>query len=94
MPKGLVTIDQKAARSIAIELFALMRKELMRIDVAAIMPDEYLNLKEAAAFLGCSETTLYKKAKKGEVPGAKAGGSWRFPRRDLEKYMRREPLKQ
>lgn len=61
MPKGLVTIDQKAARSIAIELFSLMRKELMRIDVAAIMPDEYLNLKEAAAFLGCSETTLYER---------------------------------
>lgn len=43
---------------------------------------EVLTLKEAAALLRISETTLRDRAQKGEVPGAKIG-SWRFSRSAL-----------
>lgn len=43
---------------------------------------EVLTLKEAAALLRISETTLRDRAKRGIVPGAKIG-SWRFSRSAL-----------
>lgn len=43
---------------------------------------EVLTLKEAAALLRISETTLRDRAQKGEVPAAKIG-VWRFSRSEL-----------
>ena len=88
MTKGLVTIDRKAARAIAEELFALMSEEMGKIKPADIVPDEYFNVRQAVEFLAWSLDTA--RHKKDEIPHSKVGGSLRFSRKDLVKYIRQE----
>lgn len=45
--------------------------------------DEVLTLREAAAFLKLSETTLRRLVAAGEVPSTKVGGSLRFLKSEL-----------
>ena len=51
------------------------------------MTDEIMTLKEVAAYLKLAEKTAYKLAAEGKLPGFKVGGSWRFKRIDLEKWI-------
>lgn len=48
----------------------------------------YLNIKEAAQYLGISSHTLYKLVERNEVPAAKVGGSWRLNRDALDQFLR------
>ena len=48
----------------------------------------YLNIKEAAEYLGISSHTLYKLVERNEVPAAKVGGSWRLNRDALDEFLR------
>ncbi|MCH6583929.1 MAG: helix-turn-helix domain-containing protein [Proteobacteria bacterium] len=50
--------------------------------------DETLTLKEAAAFLKLSPEALRRKAKAGEIPGAKMGKCWCFYKSDLVDCLR------
>ncbi len=45
---------------------------------------EILNLEEAALFLRVKPRTLGTLALRGEIPGVKIGGQWRFHRPALE----------
>ena len=45
------------------------------------------DIKEAAAFLNCSVSTLTRKAKAGEVPARKVGRKWVFIREHLADYV-------
>ncbi len=54
------------------------------------MPDSYLTLKDVAELLKLSEKTLYRLANQGNIPGFKAGGSWRFRRTDIEKWVAKQ----
>ena len=47
-----------------------------------------LNLDEAARFLKIHRETLRRRAKAGEIPGAKIGRSWVFIESDLESHIR------
>jgi excisionase family DNA binding protein len=47
---------------------------------------EYLTVADVAALLKLSEKTVYRLAQRGELPGFKAGGSWRFRRRDIDAW--------
>jgi len=49
--------------------------------------DEILTLRDVARFLKVSEKTVYRLAQSGDLPGFKAGGSWRFRRCDLDSWM-------
>lgn len=51
------------------------------------MTNEIMTLKEVAAYLKLAEKTAYKLAAEGKLPGFKVGGSWRFKRTDLEKWI-------
>ncbi|WP_439146110.1 methylation-associated defense system helix-turn-helix domain-containing protein MAD1 [Vibrio sp.] len=51
------------------------------------MDDQILTLKEVAAYLKLAEKTAYRLASEGKLPGFKVGGSWRFKREDLEKWI-------
>lgn len=51
------------------------------------MSDEILTLKEVAAYLKLAEKTAYRLAADGKLPGFKVGGSWRFKREDVEKWI-------
>lgn len=51
-------------------------------DVATVM-----TVAEVAAFLRLAESTVYKLAQDGELPGRKIGGTWRFSRKGLEDWL-------
>lgn len=52
------------------------------------MDDEILTIKEIAAYLRLKEKTAYALVAKGEIPGFKVGGSWRFRKTELEKWIK------
>ena len=47
---------------------------------------EILTLDEVAAYLKAGKKTVYRLAQQGEIPGFKLGGTWRFPRSDLDRW--------
>lgn len=54
---------------------------------------EILTVREVAALLKINEKTAYKLAGKGEIPGFKVGGSWRFDLKEIENWIRRKTEK-
>ncbi|GEC36486.1 excisionase family DNA binding protein [Sinorhizobium meliloti] len=54
---------------------------------------EILTVREVAALLKINEKTAYKLAAKGEIPGFKVGGSWRFDSGEIDSWIRRESAK-
>lgn len=54
------------------------------------MNDEIVNIKEVAAYLKLTEKTAYRLAAEGKIPGFKVGGSWRFKRSDIEKWIEKQ----
>ena len=52
------------------------------------MPEPCLTLREVAELLSLSEKSAYRLAQKGDLPGFKAGGSWRFRQEDIDAWMR------
>lgn len=51
------------------------------------MTDEILTLKEVAEYLKLAEKTAYRLAAEGKLPGFKVGGSWRFQKVDIQKWI-------
>ncbi|MCK8126299.1 helix-turn-helix domain-containing protein [Pseudoalteromonas sp. A22] len=51
------------------------------------MADDILTIQEVATYLKLNEKTAYRLASEGKLPGFKVGGSWRFKRVDLEKWI-------
>ena len=49
--------------------------------------DEVLTIKEVAALLKIAEKTAYVMAQRGELPGFKVGGQWRFKRSDIDDWI-------
>ena len=49
--------------------------------------DEILTLDEVAAYLKAGKRTVYRLAQKGEVPAFKLGGTWRFRRSELDRWI-------
>lgn len=47
----------------------------------------YLNIRDAADYLGISPHTLYKLVERSEVPAAKIGGSWRLNPAALDEFL-------
>ena len=50
-------------------------------------PDNILTVKELAQYLKLAESTIYKLAQDGEIPGRKIGGTWRFYRDSINEWM-------
>jgi len=51
------------------------------------MPD-IVTAKEVGRYLKLSESTIYKLAASGEIPGFKIGDSWRFDMEEILKMIR------
>jgi excisionase family DNA binding protein len=49
--------------------------------------DEILTLDEVAAYLKAGKRTVYRLAQKGEIPAFKLGGTWRFRRSELDRWI-------
>lgn len=55
------------------------------------MPDdEIFTIKELAAYLKIAEKTAYRFVAEGKIPGFKVGGSWRFRRNEIDKWILRQ----
>lgn len=48
---------------------------------------EILTLDEVAVCLKAGKITVYRLARKGEIPAFKLGGTWRFRRSDLDRWI-------
>ena len=48
---------------------------------------EILTLDEVAAYLKAGKRTIYRLAASGGIPAFKLGGTWRFRKADLERWM-------
>ena len=54
----------------------------------AMMDKEIVDVEEGAAtLLGVSTTTIYKLARKGEIPATRVGREWRFARANLIQWV-------
>ncbi|MBE8233355.1 MAG: helix-turn-helix domain-containing protein [Endozoicomonadaceae bacterium] len=51
------------------------------------MTEQILTLKEIATYLKLTDKTAYRLASEGKLPGFKVGGSWRFKREDIERWI-------
>ena len=54
------------------------------------MSDDIITIKEVAEYLKIKEKTAYALAAKGEIPGFKVGGSWRFKRSEIEMWIKQQ----
>lgn len=48
---------------------------------------EILTLDEVAAYLKAGKKTVYRLAQQGRIPGFKLGGTWRFRRSELDRWI-------
>lgn len=48
---------------------------------------EILTLDEVAAYLKAGKKTVYRLAQQGQIPGFKLGGTWRFRRTELDRWI-------
>lgn len=51
------------------------------------MSDDILTIREVAQYLKLNEKTAYRLAAEGKLPGFKVGGSWRFRRAEVDKWI-------
>lgn len=51
--------------------------------------DQVMTVKEVSEYLRLAESTVYKLASEGKLPGRKVGGTWRFSRKGLEDWLAR-----
>lgn len=49
-----------------------------------------MTIKEVSEFLKLKEKTAYALAARGDIPGFKVGGSWRFRKSELEKWIKKQ----
>jgi excisionase family DNA binding protein len=46
-----------------------------------------MTVEEVAAFLNVDKKTVYRMAQRGDLPGFKVAGTWRFRREDLDRWI-------
>ncbi len=51
------------------------------------MTDAIWTIKEVAEYLKLKEKTAYALVARGEIPGFKVGGSWRFRAKEIEDWV-------
>ena len=52
------------------------------------MDTDIMTIREVAEYLKLTEKTTYRLVSEGELPGFKVGGSWRFRRSEIEKWIK------
>lgn len=53
-----------------------------------IQQDNYINLEEAAEYLGIKPVTLRNWIKKTDIPARKIGKLWKFKRSELDEWVK------
>lgn len=50
-------------------------------------PEPAMSVHDVAAYLNVDEKTIYRLAQRGELPGFKVAGAWRFEREDIKSWI-------
>lgn len=50
--------------------------------------EKILSAEEVAEYLGIAKETVYRKARKGEIPASRVGRMWRFPLDLIDEWLR------
>lgn len=50
-------------------------------------PDQAMTVRDVAAYLNVDEKTIYRLVQRGELPGFKVAGAWRFQREDIDRWI-------
>ena len=58
------------------------------------METDILTVKEVSEYLKLNEKTAYRLAAKGEIPGFKVGGSWRFRKSEIDQWIEENRIKE
>ena len=60
------------------------RKQTPRVDVdeSAVM-----TILQLAKYMDCHYVTAYRLAQRGQIPGFKVGGRWRFLKSDVDRWI-------
>ena len=48
---------------------------------------QVMTVDEVAQYLGVVPDTVYRKARRGEIPAVKMGKMWRFPKETLDRWL-------
>ena len=51
------------------------------------MQTDIMTIKEVSEYLKLAEKTAYRLAAQGKIPGFKIGGSWRFRKSEIDKWI-------
>jgi excisionase family DNA binding protein len=51
------------------------------------MQSAAMNVRQVAELLAVDEKTIYRLVQRGELPGFKVAGAWRFAREDLDAWI-------
>jgi excisionase family DNA binding protein len=50
-----------------------------------------LTVRQLATYLNMASVTIYRLAARGELPGTKVGGQWRFHKQAIDEWLSRKP---
>jgi excisionase family DNA binding protein len=59
---------------------------------ASVGPGEILIIKQVAEYLKVTERTIYRLAAAKKIPAFKVGGTWRFSRADIERWINQQSV--
>lgn len=68
-------------------LYFLSKANIFRAIMAS---EEILTIHELSAYLKLNEKTAYRLAAKGDIPGFKVGGSWRFRKSEIDRWIKQK----
>ena len=52
---------------------------------------QIMTIREVSEYLRLGESTVYRLANDGKLPGRKIGGGWRFSRQELDRWVAQPP---
>jgi hypothetical protein len=83
-------MTRSEAKMIAEELHKIIRKDVKKTlsEIVAIEAEEYLDTKQAAAFLGWKVQTLYNRIE--DIPHSKNGKKLIFTKSSLSQFLERK----
>ena len=58
------------------------------------MTSDIMTIQEVCEYLKLNDKTAYRLAAEGKIPGFKVGGSWRFRKQEIEKWIKRNKKRQ
>ena len=58
-----------------------------------VLVNRVMTVSEVARYLGVVPGTIYRRARRREIPAVKMGRIWRFPQEALDKWLNESALK-